>query len=403
MDAIEEKINVPEMNELWLQTKEVWAHGFMGVDISAIIIALGILGGFLLIRGIFSKYILSRLQRWASRTDVSVDDKIVNALIPPIRFVPVIMGVFFAAQYAGLDETLGEYFSRFIRSLIAFTIFWGLHRSLEPLSHVMRGLERMLTTLMVQWVFRVLRVLVIFIGGAVVLEIWGIEVGPLLAGLGLFGAAIALGAQDLFKNLIGGITIIAEKRFHIGEWIKVDGIVEGTVEDIGFRSTRVRRFDRAPVHVPNAQLSDAAVTNFTRMSHRRIYWMIGVEYRTTTEQLKTIRDGIVNYLQKHDDTYDLDVTNFVRVDSFGASSIDIMVYCFTRTTVWGEWLEIKEGLAFEIKKIVEQDAKTGFAFPSQSVYLESLPQDMPEMFVPPPSNNSPKKSANKKASDKKAA
>ena len=397
MDAIAEQITVPEFQELWDQTKDVWEHGFMGVNISAIIVSLLIFGAFLLIRGIFSKYILSRLQKWAARTDVSVDDKIVNALIPPIRFIPVIMGVFFAAQYAELDAALGEYFSRIVRSMIAFTIFWGIHRALEPMSHLMRGMEKMLTSMMVQWIFKVLKVLVVFIGGAVVLEIWGIEVGPLLAGLGLFGAAVALGAQDLFKNLIGGMTIIAEKRFHIGDWIQVDGVVEGTVEDIGFRSTKVRRFDKAPVHVPNAHLSDAAVTNFTRMSHRRIYWMIGVEYRTTTEQLKTIRDGIINYLNKHEDVFDLDVTNFVRVDSFGASSIDIMVYCFTKTTVWGEWLEIKENLAFEIKKIVEKDAKTGFAFPSQSIYVESLPQDMPEMFVPPSGGNGGAKAKKKAA------
>lgn len=391
MDELANKIAAPEFQELWAQTKDVWDHGFMGVNISAIIVSLLIFGGFLLIRGIFSKYVLSRLQGWASRTDVSVDDKIVDALIPPIRFIPVIMGVFFAAQYAELDAALGEYFSRIVRSMIVFTIFWGIHRALEPMSHLMRGLEKMLTSMMVQWIFKVLKVLVVFIGGAVILEVWGIEVGPLLAGLGLFGAAVALGAQDLFKNLIGGMTIIAEKRFHIGDWIMVDGVVEGTVEDIGFRSTKVRRFDKAPVHVPNAQLSDAAVTNFTRMSHRRIYWMIGVEYRTTTEQLKTIRDGIVKYLDDRGDIFDLDVTNFVRVDSFGASSIDIMVYCFTKTTVWGEWLEIKENLAFEIKKIVEKDAKTGFAFPSQSIYLESLPQDMPEMFVPPSGGKTTKK------------
>ena len=126
-------------------------------------------------------------------------------------------------------------------------------------------------------------------GAMAILEIWGIAVGPLLAGLGLFGAAVALGAQDLFKNLIGGMTIIAEKRFQPGEWIRVDGVVEGVVEDIGFRSTKVRRFDKAPVHVPNAALSDAVVTNFSRMTHRRIKWKIGVVYNSTVEQLQIIR------------------------------------------------------------------------------------------------------------------
>jgi MscS family membrane protein len=248
----------------------------------------------------------------------------------------------------------------------------------------MRGLEKLLTKTMVSWVFKAIRVMVVFIGAAVILEIWGIQIGPLLAGLGLFGAAVALGAQDLFKNLIGGMTIIAEKRFHPGDWIKVEGVVEGTVEEIGFRSTKVRRFDKAPVHVPNAQLSDAVVTNFSRMTHRRIYWMINIEYRTSVDQLKIIRDEILAYLNNNPETFDLDVTTFVRVDSFGASSIDLLIYCFTKTRDWGEWLEVKEAFALEIKQIVEDKAGAGFAFPSQSVYLESLPDNAPELFSPPP-------------------
>ncbi|GAB4355363.1 MAG: mechanosensitive ion channel family protein [Immundisolibacter sp.] len=381
---MEDQSTLTTLANLWDEAVHVWQHGFMGVDIGNIIIALGILGVFLLVRGIFGKYVLARLQSWAARSDTQVDDKIVEALIPPIRFIPVILGIFFAAQYAGIDEMLNDVFARFIRTLLAFTIFWSLFRTLGPMSYMMRGLEMILTPMMVQWLFKVMRVLVVFIGGAIILEIWGIAVAPLLAGLGLFGAAVALGAQDLFKNLIGGLTVIAEKRFQPGDWIKVDGVVEGTVEDIGFRSTKVRRFDKAPVHVPNAQLSDAAVTNFSRMTNRRIYWMIGVEYRTTIEQLKIIRDGILEYINGGDEFESADVVpTFVRVDSFGASSIDIMVYCFTKTTVWAEWLEVKEKLAFKIKELVEEKAGTGFAFPSQSIYLETWPDNTPEMFVPP--------------------
>ena len=168
-----------------------------------------------------------------------------------------------------------------------------------------------------------------------------------------------------------------------GDWIKVDGIVEGTVEKIGFRSTLVRRFDKAPVHVPNTNLSDSAVTNFSRMTHRRIYWKLGVEYKTTVDQLRLIRDQIEAFVLGSDDfAHPPEVSTFVRIDAFNDSSIDIMLYCFTRTTNWGEWLEIKEDLAYRIKDIVE-GAGTGFAFPSQSIYVEALPADRPEMFVLP--------------------
>ncbi len=379
-----EKTIDTQLGDLWTETLYVWENGLLGVDIGRVIVALLIFGGFLLIRGIFGKYVLSRLHKWASRTDTKIDDKIVDALIPPIKFIPVVMGLFFAGQYAGLDESIAEPFSRIMRSLIAFTIFWGIFRTLEPLSHLLSKLEKMLTPMMVQWMFKVLKVLVVFIGGAVILELWGIAVGPLLAGLGLFGAAVALGAQDLFKNLICGMTIIAEKRFQPGEWILVDGVVEGTVEDIGFRSTKVRRFDKAPVHVPNAQLSDAAVTNFSRMTHRRIKWKVGVVYGTNVEQLKIIRDEIMNYILESDAFAKPDeVSTFVRVDEFGASSIDFLIYCFTKTTVWGEWLEIKEAFAHEVKKIVEDKAGTSFAFPSTSLYVEQWPEDTAEVFVPP--------------------
>lgn len=375
----------------------VWNDGFMGVDVGSIIIAITIFFGFLVVRGIFSKYVLYRLHKWASNTETRADDKVIDALIPPIKFIPVILGFFFAGNYIAFEGDADFIYNNFIRSLIAFNIFWAIHRAIEPVSHMFHRLERILTKAMVTWIFKFVKFLIIFIGGAVILEIWGIQVGPLLAGLGLFGAAVALGAQDLFKNLIGGLTVIAEKRFHPGEWIQVEGIVEGTVEEIGFRSTKVRRFDKAPVHVPNSQLSDAVVTNFSRMTHRRIYWKIGVTYDTTIDQLKEIRDGILKYLSDHSEEFESpeNISTFVRVDSFNASSIDIMLYCFTKTTVWGEWLEIKENFAFAIKDIVE-GAGTSFAFPSQSLYVETWPGDTAEVFNPPPEKPKAKK-ANKKA------
>ncbi|MEM7679975.1 MAG: mechanosensitive ion channel family protein [Pseudomonadota bacterium] len=382
-------MNEDTLLKFWDTVVDVWQHGFMGIDIGSIITALAIFGFFLIFRGLFSKYVLYRLRKYAGLSTNKLDDKIVDALIPPIKFVPIILGIFFATEYITIGKEVGSFFDNLVRSLIAFAIFWAIHRAAEPISHTSRGLERILSRTMADWVFKFLKVMIVFIGGAVILEMWGIEVGPLLAGLGLFGAAVALGAQDLFKNLIGGLTIIAEKRFFKGEWIKVDGVIEGTVEDIGFRSTKVRRFDKAPVHVPNASLSDAVVTNFSRMTYRRILWTIGVEYRTTGDQLKEIREGILAFIKNTDEfSNDEKLPTLVRIDSFGASSIDIIVCCFTNEITWPEWLAAKEKLAFAIKDIVE-GAGTGFAFPSTSLYVESFPDDAAEIFNPP------KKSAKK--------
>ena len=395
-----EVTNVPlheDMTTFWSEVVTVWHNGFMGINVGNIIVAVCIFAVFLVLRGLLSKYILHTLHLWTKRSDTDIDDKIVDAMSPPIRFVPIIMGVFFSTQSLGLDGMLAVFVSNIVRSMIAYTIFWALLRSLGPIRRVSRKLEEVLTKTMMEWIFKFLRVVVIFIGAAVILEIWGIAIGPLLAGLGLFGAAVALGAQDLFKNLIGGITVIAEKRFHPGDWIQVDGVVEGVVEDIGFRSTLVRRFDKAPVYVPNSDLSDAVITNFSRMTNRRIYWKIGVTYSTTHDQLTLIRDELQNYLDTNDDfEKPPKVATFVRIDSFNASSIDFMIYCFTKTTEWGEWLRVKEEFALAIKEIVEEKAGSSFAFPSQSIYIETVPEANDAEIFTPPEKKTPK-------SDKKPA
>ena len=388
---------------IWDEVVNVWQNGFMGIDIGKIIVALFILSIFLVLRGLISKYLINSIKRWSEKSKTDIDNKIIKAIAPPIRFIPIIIGVFFAVQTLNPQGFLAVFFSRIIRSMIAYTIFWALHRALSPMQAISRKIERILTATMTTWVFKFLKVAVVFIGSAVILEIWGIAIGPLLAGLGLFGAAVALGAQDLCKNLIGGATVIAEKRFYPGDWIKVEGVVEGVVEDIGFRSTLVRRFDKAPVFVPNADLSDATVINFSRMTNRRIYWKIGVTYDTTREQLITIRDEIIKYLEEND-AFEKPplVPLFVRIEGFNDSSIDFMVYCFTKTTNWGEWLEIREEFALVIKDIIENKAGTSFAFPSQSIYVESLPDtmDKPELFTPPEAKTKSKKTAPKSVAKK---
>ena len=214
------------------------------------------------------------------------------------------------------------------------------------------------------------------------MELWGIKVGPVIAGLGLFGVAVALGAQDLFKNLISGIMILMEKRFTIGDVILVSNEVEGVVEQIGFRSTLVRRFDSTPVMIPNYKFAEQSVTNYSRRHHRRIRWLIGLEYKTSIHQLKKIRDTITQLIEeKKDFAKNENSSFFVRIDSFSDSSIDMLVQAFTVTNDWSEFLKIKEELAVSIIEIVKEN-NAGFAFPSQSLYVESFPNEKSEIFNP---------------------
>ena len=372
-------MNSERLTEFWELVVSVWQRGVQGIDFTKILIAIGIFVAFLLLRRLFSRFVIYELKRLSKRTKTTLDDFAIETLDPPLRFVPVVMGFFFATEYLEADGLLDTIFTNTSGSLVAFTIFWGLYRLITPLSSVLNAAGGFFTEELIEWVIKALKAAAILLGAATILEIWGIAVAPLIAGLGLFGVAVALGAQDLFKNLIAGIFVIGEHRFEKGDWVLVDGVVEGTVERIGFRTTKIRRFDKAPVYVPNSALADNAVTNFSRMTHRRIKWLIGVEYRTTVAQLRQIRDAIERHLHESEEFASPDdVATFVRIDHFGDNSINILLYCFTKTTVWGEWLAIKESLAYTIKQIVE-DAGSGFAFPSRSLYVESMP-DAPEIF-----------------------
>ncbi|GAB6906583.1 MscS mechanosensitive ion channel [Desulfosarcina cetonica] len=377
MDTIEKLLR-----QFWQLALEAWDKGQLGTGLGRILVALGIILVAVLVRKLFVRIVIGRLRKLAARTRTQLDDKALSVLERPMAFIPVVAGIYFAVDALALTGALNLFADRLVRSLVVWAIFWAFRNLVPPVSRSLRQLEKHFTVSMVDWLIKAINVALVLIGGATILEIWGIRIGPIIAGLGLFGVAVALGAQDLFKNLIAGMLIIAEKRFNPGDWIKVADEVEGTVETIGFRSTLIRQFDKAPVYVPNARLSDNSLVNYSRMSHRRIYWLIGVEYRTTIAQLRAIRDRIADYLHQNDafDTTPA-VPTFVHIDRFGESSIDIMVYCFTRTTAWGEWLAIKETLACEIKRIVET-AGTAFAFPSRSLYMEAWPPGAPEVFMP---------------------
>ena len=186
--------------------------------------------------------------------------------------------------------------------------------------------------------------------------------------IGIFGVAVALGAQDLFKNLISGILVLVEKRFKMGDWILVEGIIEGIVEKIGFRSTTIRKFDKSLAIIPNFQFAENAVINISQTTNWIISWTINLQYDSTVEQLKTIRNEIEDYIKQNED-YKPELGYAVRIDKFADSSIDMYIRCFTKTDDWDEWLAVKERLAISIKQIVEKN-KASFAFPSQSIYVE---------------------------------
>ncbi len=361
---------------------DVWNNGVFGINSTDIIVSLVIFLLFYLLRRLIARFILNRLSRIVSKTSNQIDDAVIEVLDGPLKFLPVVLGFFIASSYLDVSDNNQDFLDLLNRSLITILIFWLLHQLIIPFSFVIKNFESKISKPLVDWTLKGLKILVIVLGAVAILELWGIRVGPVIAGLGLFGVAVALGAQDLFKNLISGIMILMEKRFTVGDVILVSGEVEGVVEQIGFRSTLVRRFDSTPVMVPNYKFAEQSVTNYTRRHHRRIRWLIGLEYRTSIDQLKNIRDEINNLIEKDDNfAKNQNASFYVRIDSFSDSSIDMLVQTFTVTNEWAEFLKIKENLAVKIIEIVENN-EAGFAFPSQSLYVEKLSDEKTEIFNP---------------------
>ena len=370
---------INRFKELFL---EVWSQGVFGLNASDIIVGIIIFLIFYVLRRLFARFVISKLSKIVNKTSNKIDNTVVEVIEGPLKFLPIVLGFFIATSYIELSFEVQNFVDLLNRTLITIFIFWLLHQLVIPFSYIIKNFEDKISKPLVNWTLKGLEIIIIVLGIVAVLELWGIKVGPVIAGLGLFGVAVALGAQDLFKNLISGIMILMEKRFTIGDVILVSNEVEGVVEQIGFRSTLVRRFDSTPVMIPNYKFAEQSVTNYSRRHHRRIRWLIGFEYKTTIDQLKKIRDSITKLIEDNEDFAKNENSSFfIRIDSFSDSSIDMLVQAFTVTNDWSEFLRIKEELAVSIKEIVESN-DAGFAFPSQSLYVESYPNERPEIFNP---------------------
>ena len=187
----------------------VWDKGILGIDIGQILIGLGIFLIFLIFRGLISKLIIKKLELISKRTTNKLDDTFVKAMVGPARFLPVVLGFFFASYYMTFAEDTRSFVDTINRTLITILLFRIIHQIIEPISYILSGLDKILTRELIGWIIKSLKVLIFILGAAAVLELWGIKIGPIIAGLGLFGVAVALGAQDLFKNLISGILVLS--------------------------------------------------------------------------------------------------------------------------------------------------------------------------------------------------
>lgn len=348
------------------------AQSVFGIPLGNLLAALLVLVFFLLLRRFFTFIIMGSLQKLAQKTDTFYDDKIISALKAPVSFAFIIIGLhlFFLLIFFETPTI-----KNILNTLIVFDIFWAI----IAIADALRGLVHATTAKfhsdlsreMGDFILKIVKILIGGVGLGAMLQVWGINVTALIASLGLGGLAFALAAKDTASNLFGSFALLADKSIRIGEWIKV-GSVEGVVEEIGMRTTKIRSFQKSLITVPNQIIANTPIENFSRRGVRRIKMRIGLTYSTDSTQMHHILEEIKYMLHAHEYITKKE-TLLVNFESFGDSALTIFIYTFTSTANWAKYLDIREDVHFKIMRIVE-DNNASFAFPSQSIYIEETEQ-----------------------------
>ncbi|QCT93907.1 mechanosensitive ion channel family protein [Caminibacter mediatlanticus TB-2] len=347
---------------------KIMNYKLLTIPLYKIILAFLVLFLFLILRKIFTMFILSFLKKLTLKTKTNIDDKFILAIKNPLRFLFIIFGFYFFFQVLGVEL---QVINHIIKGLLILDIFWAIYNIIDVFQEeVYKVLGRFgkASRELASFIIKITKVLIISIGIIALLQDWGINVTGFIASLGLGGLAFALAAKDTAANIFGGIAILTDNIFKIGEWIKVGG-AEGIVEDIGIRTTKIRAFDKRLIVVPNATIANSNVENFSRRDKRRIVMRIGLIYNTPKEIIEKIVNDIREMLKSHPDIAK-DESLLIYFDEFEDSSLSIFCYFFTNTAVWSEYLRIKEDINLKIKDIVEKNGSS-FAFPSNSIYFET--------------------------------
>lgn len=326
----------------------------------------------------FQRRFLRRLKDRFEKTDNTWDDAMVDALGRPMTLLIWILGVAFAAQIVQ-DATKAEIFSVFSPARdvgVIACLTWFLVRFFSNAEDNILAMSekrgKPLDKTTADAVTKILRLSVIITAVLVTLQTLGFSVSGVMAFGGIGGIAVGFAAKDLLANFFGGLMIYFDRPFKIGDWIRSpDREIEGTVENIGWRLTTVRTFDKRPIYIPNSSFANITVENPSRMSHRRIYEKIGIRYEDASHMPSIIHD-VKQMLLKHDEI-DTTQTMIVNFNSYGSSSLDFFVYTFTKTTEWVYFHEVKQDVLLKIYDIIVRHG-ADIAFPTTTLNTsESAP------------------------------
>ena len=319
------------------------------------------------------KRILGKLLAKLQETRIYWDDALVDAARRPLTILIWIIGISFAAEIVS-NENGAVIFNAIdpVRDVgVIFTFAWFLVRFIERteknivLKKEARGEEIDRTT--ADTIAKLLRISVIITALLVMVQTLGFSISGVLAFGGIGGIAMGFAAKDLLANFFGGLMIYMDRPFNVGDWIRSpDRDIEGTVENIGWRLTRIRTFDKRPLYVPNSVFATIAVENPSRMTNRRIKETIGIRY-DDVGKMEAIIDDVKKMLQEHEDI-DANQTLIVNFNEFASSSLDFFIYTFTKTTNWIRFHEVKQDVLLKVIGIVESHGAE-CAFPTSTVHI----------------------------------
>lgn len=334
-------------------------------------IALVIFLVIYLFRKFFVQKIINLLLKITDKTHIGLDNLLIMAFEKPLQLFFAALGIYLALAYLPLSVETNVLISRLYRSIVIILVSFGLWNLVGLVCESTEETGNLaifkIDKILLPFLSRVLKFIIVVLALSIILQEWDYDINGLIAGLGLGGLAFALAAQQTLANLFGGFVILTDKPFSLGDWILTPS-VEGVVEDINFRSTKIRTFAQAVVSIPNSTLASEPITNWSRMDKRRITFMLGVNYNTPREKIEKCVTDIREMLRNHPDIHQ--ETIFVNFDSYGESSLNIFLWFFTKTTVWEEFLQVKEDVNLKIMSILEDEGVT-VALPSTSIYFEN--------------------------------
>lgn len=316
--------------------------------------------------------IFRRLARLATASKHEWDDAVVESLAPPAKFAWwLLLGALLLALIP-FEQTVREFGYSAVQGALVLLVPWFLHRLIAA------GEEQLMATryaggasvdkATVRSTARLLRVSLWLVTVLMVLQTLGVSVSGLLAFGGIGGIAVGFAAKDLLSNFFGGLGIFLDRPFTIGDWVRsADRSLEGTVEDIGWRVTRIRTFDKRPLYVPNSIFSQIIIENPSRMLNRRIYEPFGLRYEDS-RVLNRVIERVHAMLLEHP-AIDKSQTVIVNFDAFGASSLDCFLYCLTHTTNWVEYHSVKQDVLLKVLEIVHEEG-ADIAFPTRTLHID---------------------------------